>query len=135
MWSNLGEEAIIEYSYLVIVIIFWGMERLKELLRNDGLIFLIMGVLAVLRDMLAKRERIIWRIFFTKFFVKVASGVGFYTFLLSYKPWYGEYPQKVGVIMIAVYIGDKVIDIFIEKGFRWLHTFDIRTFVKKFFDL
>ena len=111
------------------------MERLKELLREEGIIFITMGVIAVMRDMLAKKDKINWCQFIIKFLTKVSTGVGFYTFLLSYKPWYGEYPQKVGVIMIAVYIGDKVIDIFIEKIFKWLYKFDIKTLIKKLFEL
>lgn len=111
------------------------MERLKELLRNEGLIFIIMGVVAVMRDMLSKKDKIFWCPLLIKFFTKVSTGAGFYAFLLSYKPWYGQYPQKIGVIMIAVYIGDKVIDIFIEKILKWLYKFDIKTLIKKLFDL
>ena len=111
------------------------MERLKELLRNEGVIFIFMGIVAVMRDMLSKKDKIYWHQLGLKFLTKVSTGVGLYTFLLSYKPWYGQYPQKIGVIMIAVYIGDKVIDIFMEKMFRWLYKFDIKTLIKKLFDL
>ena len=111
------------------------MERLRELLKNDGLIFLIMGILAVMKDMVSTDTAINWRKALSKLFIKIVAGVGFYSFLLSYKPWYGEYPQKIGVIMVAVYMGDKIIDIFVEKGFAWLKKFDIKTFIKKMLEL
>jgi hypothetical protein len=111
------------------------MERLRELLRNDGVIFLFMGVLAVMKEMISTTERINLRLVGIKLFIKIASGVGFYSFLLSYKEWYGQYPQKIGIIMVCVFAGDKVIDIVIDRIYYYFNRFDIKTLMKKLFDL
>ena len=111
------------------------MKKYIDVIINDGVIFLLMGIVAVIKDMVGSEQKINWPKLWSKLFTKIAVGAGFYSFLLSYKPWYGEYPQKVGIIMIAVYVGDKIIDVIADKLFAFFKKFDLKTLIKKLFEL
>lgn len=110
------------------------MERFKSL-AEDGIIFAVMGILSIMKELLAKDEPIEWGKIFTKFFINLVSGVGVYSFLLSYKEWYGEYPQKIGVIMFATYTGSKVIDLVVDKVYVWIKNGGIKEIIRKILDL
>lgn len=92
--------------------------------------FILMGVFSLLQSGLSKPEK--WNVWkaLGKFFVNVVAGVGFYSFLLSYKSWFGDYPQKIGVIMLATYIGSRLIDLLVDKSFDALKKMDIKEFIK-----
>ena len=94
------------------------MERYRGLL-EDGVILLIMSVFTVLKQMINEEGSIHWGKTFAKVFVNLVAGWGFYSFLMAYKPWYGEYPQKVGVIMIMVYAGSKLIDLVVDAIYKF----------------
>ncbi len=111
------------------------MKKYLDVIINDGVIFLVMGILAVMKDMLSTNTELNWKKAVSKLFIKITVGVGFYSFLLSYKPWYGEYPQKIGVIMVATYMGDKIIDILVEKGYQFFKKFNIKVLIKKLLEL
>jgi len=110
------------------------MERYRAL-AEDGVIFLVMAVFSVIKQILMDEEVIDWRKLFAKLFVQVVAGVGFYSFLLSYKPWYGEYPQKVGIIMIVTYMGSRLIDLVVDKTFKWIRKVDLKVLIKKLLEL
>ena len=38
------------------------------------------------------------------------AGWGLYSLLVGYKEWFGNYPQKVFVIMSVVYVGFQVLE-------------------------
>lgn len=100
------------------------MERYRGLI-EDGAIFLLMAVFTVMKQILVDEGQINWGKTFAKIFVNIIAGVGFYTFALSYKPWYGEYPQKIGVIMIVTYAGSKLIEIVVDKIYNFVRKKDI----------
>lgn len=106
------------------------MEKYKELI-EDGIILAIMSVFTVLKQMLNDEGRINWCKTLTKVFTNLVAGWGFYSFLLAYKPWYGEYPQKVGVIMITVYGGSRLIDVVVDT----LYNFDFKEIIRKWLNL
>lgn len=97
--------------------------------------FLVMGLLTVIKEGIKTAGEWSWRRSSSKFLANVIAGAGFYSFLLSYKPWYGEYPQKIGVIMLVVYVGSSLIDIVTDKiidGFKNGWAKDV---VRKLFNL
>lgn len=108
------------------------MEKFKDLIE---LIFLfgIMGIFSVLKHGLNKENK--WNVWkaLSKFLVNVIAGVGFYSFLLSYNPWHGEYPQKIGVIMFVTYIGSRLIDLLVDKTLDGLRSMNIKELIKHFF--
>jgi len=105
------------------------MERFKEV-GETFLWFIIMWIFSILQSGLSKADK--WNIWKSlgKFFVNVVAGVGFYSFLLSYSSWHGNYPQKIGVIMLATYIGSRLIDLIVDKSFEALKTMNIKEFIK-----
>lgn len=105
------------------------MERFRGL-GETLLLFIVMGIFSIIQSGLRKRSK--WNIWKSlgKFFVNVVAGVGFYSFLLSYDGWHGEYPQKIGVIMLATYIGSRLIDLVVDKSFDALKRMDIKEFIK-----
>lgn len=110
------------------------MERWRAL-AEDGVLFLIMSIFAVMKQMIGTGGRILWGQALTKLFTNLVAGVGFYSFLLSYKEWYGEYPQKVGVIMFVVYTGSRVIDTLVDRMFMWLKKINFKELIKKLLEL
>lgn len=102
---------------------------------EDGAIFLLMSLFTALKQILADEGEIDWPRTFAKVFTNLIAGVGIYSFLLSYKPWYGEYPHKVGIIMIVVYAGSRVIDVVVDKFFTWLTKTDFKEILRKLFGL
>ena len=110
------------------------MERFKGL-ADTTFWFLLMGLLTIIKQGMKEEGKWDWRRALSKFFVNVIAGVGFYSFLLSYKPWYGEYPQKVGVIMVVVYAGSSLIDIVTDKLIDAFRNGWVKEIVKKLFNL
>ena len=110
------------------------MERYRGLV-EDGFIFLLMAVFTAMKQLLAGEGEIDWRRTFAKIFVNMIAGVGIYSFLLSYKPWYGEYPQKVGVIMFVVYAGSRFIDLIVDKLFDWIKKTDFKELLRVLFNM
>lgn len=94
-----------------------AMERYKVLV-EEGAIFLLMSVFTVLKQLVSEEGSINWGKSFAKVFINLISGWSLYSFLLAYKPWYGEYPQKIGVIMFVVYGGTKLIDLTIDAVYK-----------------
>lgn len=110
------------------------MDRLREF-TEDSVIFLIMAIFSVMRNLIASDEPINWTKSIAKVFSNLVAGVGFYSFLLSYRPWYGEYPQKIGIIMVVTYTGSKLVDLLVDKLFIWLKGIDFKSIIRKLFDL
>lgn len=108
------------------------MDKMKDLIEIIFW-FVIMGIFSVLKHGLKKESK--WNIWksLSKFFVNVIAGVGFYSFLLSYNQWHGEYPQKIGVIMFVTYIGSRLIDLLVDKTLDGLRAMNIKDFLKHFF--
>lgn len=104
-------------------------------LAEDGALFLIMSVFAVMKQMIAADEKIKWRLTFSKVFINLVAGIGFYSFLLSHRDWYANWPQKIGVIMLSVYVGSRLIDIIVDKFFKWIMDFDFKELLRRLFDL
>ena len=105
-------------------------ERFKFVV-EDGLIILIMAIFKVLKELLNTVGPIDWPKFFIKIFTNFIAGMGFYSFLLAYKEWYGQYPQKVGVIMVVVYAGSNLIDVVVEA----IYKFDFKEMIKRWMQL
>lgn len=105
------------------------MEWIKEF-GEVLLLFVVGGIFSVVKHGLKKEGK--WNIWksLTKFFVNIISGITLYVFLLSYKEWYGEYPQKIGVIMMVTYIGSRLIDLLVDKSFEGLRSMNIKDFIK-----
>jgi hypothetical protein len=110
------------------------MERYRGLI-EDGAIFLLMAVFTAMKQLLVDDSEIDWPRTFSKIFTNLIAGVGFYSFLLAYKPWYCEYPQKVGIIMLVTYGGSRLIDIGIDKFFKWIRNTDFKDIIRKILDL
>jgi len=105
------------------------MERYRGLI-EDGAIFLLMSIFTALKQLLADDGEINWGKTFAKIITNLLAGVGIYSFLLSYKPWFHEYPQKIGVIMFVVYIGSRLIDLVVDKSFDWLKGVDFKAILR-----
>jgi hypothetical protein len=110
------------------------MERYRGLI-EDGAIFLLMAVFTAMKQILVDDGEIDWGRTITKIFVNLIAGVGVYSFLLSYQDWYGQYPQKVGIIMLVVYGGSRMIDLFVDALFKWLKNIDLKEVLKKLLNL
>ena len=110
------------------------MERYRGLI-EDGAIFLLMAVFTVMKQLLVEEGEINWSKSIAKVFVNFVAGVGFYTLLLSYQDWFGQYPQKVGVVMIVTYVGSKTIDIFVDKFYDWFKKFDFKDLIRRLMNL
>ena len=111
-----------------------AMERYKGLL-EDGAIFLLMAIFTAMKQMLSGDGEINWGKTFAKVISNLIAGIGIYSFLLSYKPWFHEYPQKVGVIMFVVYAGSRFIDLVVDKLFDWFKTTDFKEIIRILFKL
>jgi hypothetical protein len=107
-----------------------AMEKYRGLI-EDGVILGIMAVFTVLKQILAEEGQINWGKTLAKTFTNFVAGWGFYSFLQAYKPWYGEYPQKVGVIMVTVYGGSKLIDLVVEG----IYKLDFKEIIKRWLNL
>ena len=94
-----------------------AMERYRGLM-EDGVILLVMSVFTVLKQLLGEEGAIHWGKTTAKVITNFIAGWGLYSFLQAYKPWYSEYPQKVGVIMFVVYGGSKLLDIMVDSVYR-----------------
>lgn len=110
------------------------MEKYQYLV-EDAVIFLIMAIFSVMRNLVNSDKPISWAKSFTKMLSNLVAGLGLYSFLLSYKSWYGEYPQKIGVIMLVTYAGSKMIDLIVDKIFDWIKKLDFRKIIKKLLEL
>ena len=110
------------------------MDRFRGL-AEDSAIFLVMSIFSVIRTMISSDKPIEWGRSIARMFSNLVAGVGFYSFLLSYKEWYGEYPQKIGVIMFVTYAGSRVVDLFTDKIYTWIKKTDIRQLIKNIIDL
>jgi len=97
--------------------------------------FILMGFLAIMKEGMGRKTPWEWKTAFVKFLTNIIAGVGFYSFILSYWPWYGENPQRIWVIMIVVYGGNTFIDIVINKIAMFLKGFDMKELIKKLFNL
>lgn len=106
------------------------MERYQGII-EDIAIFVLMAVFSVIKQVVADDGEIPWKKVFTKIFSNFVAGAGFYSFLLAYKPWYGEYPQKVGVIMIVVYAGSRLIDVVVDA----IYKMDFKEIIKRWMNL
>ena len=106
------------------------MERYRGFV-EEGMIFMIMSIFTVLKQMLREGDDVDWKKSLIKVFTNLVAGWGFYSFLLAYKPWYGEYPQKIGVIMVMVYAGSKLIDIVVDAVYK----FDFKEIIKRWMGL
>jgi hypothetical protein len=106
------------------------MERYRNLL-EDGVIIGIMAVFTVLKQMINEDGEIHWGRTIAKVFTNFVAGWGFYSFLMAYKPWYSEYPQKVGIIMITVYGGSKLIDVIVDAVYK----LDFKEIIKRWLGL
>ena len=96
-----------------------AMERYRGLIET-GAIFLVGAVMSAMKQLLADEGEIDWRKTFARVLSNILAGVGIYSFLLSYRPWFNEYPQKIGVIMFLVYVGSRLIDVLVDKLFDWI---------------
>ena len=111
-----------------------AMERYRGLI-EDGAIFALMAIFTAMKQILADEGEVDWGRTIAKIFVNLVAGVGLYTFVISYKPWASEFPQKVGVIMIVVYVGSRLIDLFVDKLFIWVKNLDIKDIIRKLMNL
>lgn len=114
--SNFGEETA-QRTKSVKTWVFIAMEKYRALF-EEGIILVIMALFTLLKEMINQTGPIHWAKSAAKFFTNLVAGWGFYSFLLAYKPWYGEYPQKVGVIMVVVYGGSRIIDLVVDAIYK-----------------
>ena len=99
------------------------------------LLFLVMAIFSVAKRGLNKVGN--WNLArsLTKVFVNFIAGVSLYSMFISYDDWFGDYPQKLGIAMFATYIGDKIIDILVDKTFDNLSWEGIKNWIKKVLNL
>ena len=83
--------------------------ELREILETI-LIFLIMGILSVIAKLQKSESKLNLREKFNIFYVNTVAGWGLFSLLVSYKDWFGNYPQKVFTIMTVVYVGFNVLE-------------------------
>lgn len=107
------------------------MERFRAL-AEDSLIFLVMAIFSVMREGLKSDKAINWRKTFMRVFTNFVAGVGFYSFLISYKPWFSQYPQKIGTVMVVVYAGSHLIDIVVDKIYEGITLENLKKLINKF---
>ena len=93
------------------------MEKWKWLF-EDGLIFLAGSIFSAMKTLLGEEGQIDWLRIVFKTISQLIAGVALYSFLISYKPWYSEYPQKTGVIIVLVYAGSRGVDLISERILR-----------------
>jgi hypothetical protein len=65
--------------------------------------------------LLAEEGKVDWLRIIFKTVSNLIAGIALYSFLVSYKPWYGEYPQKTGIIIVLVYAGSRGIDLIADR--------------------
>jgi hypothetical protein len=95
------------------------MEKWKWIL-EEGVIFLAGTIFSAMKTLLGEEGEIMWLRIFLKAFSNLIAGVALYSFLISYKPCYSEYPQKTGVIIVLVYAGSRGVDLIAEKVLKWV---------------
>lgn len=110
------------------------MDRYRGLV-EDGVIFLLMAVFTAIKQLLLEKGLINWAKTISKVFTNLIAGVGFYTFIISYEPWASKFPQKIGVIMMVVYAGSRLIDLVVDKLFEWFKTTDFKLIIKILFGI
>jgi len=110
------------------------MDKFKDLIETSAW-FILMGLLTVIKDGMGHEKAWNWKLSAAKFFTNIVAGVGFYSFVLSYKPYYGEYPQKIWVIMLVVYGGNKFIDAIVERIAIMIKKFSFKKFIQKIIEL
>lgn len=96
-----------------------AMEKWKWVF-EEGPIFLAGAIFSAMKTILSDEGPIDWLKIIVRTVSNVIGGVALYSFLISYKPWYGEYPQKTGVIIVLVYAGSRGIDLLADKVVTWI---------------
>ena len=84
------------------------------------MVFLTGGLFSGMKQLLSEEGKIDWLRLFLRMFSNLIAGVALYSFLISYKPWYGEYPQKTGIIIVLVYAGSRGIDLLADKVMEYI---------------
>jgi hypothetical protein len=95
------------------------MEKWKWLW-EEGLIFFAGSVFSAMKTLLGEEGEIDWFRILFKTISNVIAGIALYSFLIAYKPWYSEYPQKTGIIIVLVYAGSRGVDLVAEKVIKWI---------------
>jgi hypothetical protein len=95
-----------------------AMERFRAFIEGDAIILAIMALFTFLKQSINEPGPIHWAKAFTKVFTNFVAGWGFFSLVMAYDARLGEYPQKVGVIMITVYAGSRLIDIVVDGLYR-----------------
>ena len=107
------------------------MERFKGFIEGDLLILAIMAVFTFLKQSINDKGPIDWKKALIKVFTNFVAGWGFYSLVLAYDARLGDYPQKVGIIMIAVYGGSRLIDVIVDA----LYKFDWKEAIRRWLNL
>lgn len=81
---------------------------------QTGIIFVLMGVFTVIVTISKSAKKLNLTEKFNLFYVNTVAGWGFFSLLISYDDWFGNFPQKVFTIMTVVYVGFNTLE-FIKK--------------------
>lgn len=79
------------------------------------LIFLVMGAFAVIMQINREERKVSFAKIFQKFYMNIIAGWGIYSALIGYEEWFGNYPQKVFIIMTVTLSGVKAFE-YLEKN-------------------
>ena len=84
---------------------------------ETAIIFLLMGAFAVIMQINKEAKKVSFHKVFQKFYMNIIAGWGIYSALIGYEEWFGNYPQKVFIIMTVTLLG--------VKGFNYLEENDV----------
>jgi hypothetical protein len=82
---------------------------------ETALIFLLMGAFSVIMQINKEEQKVSFPKIFQKFYMNIIAGWGIYSALIGYEEWFGNYPQKVFIIMTVTLLGVKAFD-YLEKN-------------------
>lgn len=77
---------------------------------ETALIFLLMGAFSVIMQINKEEKEVKFSKVFQKFYMNVIAGWGIYSAMIGYEEWFGNYPQKIFVIMTVTLMGVKAFD-------------------------
>lgn len=85
------------------------MEKYRAFIET-GVIFILMGVFSVIVKLNKEDKEVKFSKIFTRFYTNIIAGWGIYSLLIGYHEWFGNFPQKIFIIMTVVLTGVRAFD-------------------------